>query len=320
MKTLDPVTHGLIGAALSTLSGHPLQISDPVILGCTLGGMLPDLDIVTHVKGRLNYLLKHRGASHSVLALAGMALGLSTVLYTIFPATPWTTIFIWTLIGTLSHGIADVLNSYGAKLLWPFWRKKITVDMIMLTDPVICGFFTASLILAARFPQYAATFTVTAVLSGCLYLLDREIRRRKAKKTIMARYQVEDKGAVKIIPAMYRPFSWNFIIEHNNIVRFGTIRNGEIQIIKVLPSWDEKDPLILEALEGNLADIFNQFTPYYHVTIHQEDDGWAVEFVDLRYWSRKGFFYSGRVVLNQKGEIREETFYLPNKAGISLSY
>ncbi|MBC2724341.1 MAG: metal-dependent hydrolase, partial [Desulfosporosinus sp.] len=60
---LDPITHGLIGIALSTLSGHSMQLYDPVFLGCTLGAMLPDLDIIAHVKGRLNYLLKHRGAS-----------------------------------------------------------------------------------------------------------------------------------------------------------------------------------------------------------------------------------------------------------------
>jgi inner membrane protein len=118
----------LIGAALSTFSGHPIEITDPIFLGCTLGAMLPDLDIVTYFKGRLNYLMKHRGASHSFLALGGMALVLGSIIYAIFPSASWGSIVFWTLIGTLSHGLSDLLNSYGAELLWPFYRKKTPIE------------------------------------------------------------------------------------------------------------------------------------------------------------------------------------------------
>ncbi len=318
---MDPITHGLIGAALSTLSGHPLQLNDPVFLGCTLGAMLPDLDIVTHVKGRLNYLLKHRGASHSVLALGGMALTLSTLLYAIFPTTSWTTIFIWTLVGTLSHGITDILNSYGAELLWPFLRKKFTVDMVMLTDPVICSFFITSLIVSVQRPDLAQVSTVSTMLLAGLYLIVRELRRNSVKSRLAKEYEIEDKSRIKVIPVMYRPFSWNFIVTGPDEVSYGNFKWGTPKIMKTLPGWDEEDPHIQEAMDGNLATIFTQFTPYYHLVVRpSSDNGWEVDFIDLRYWTKEHFLYSGQVLLNESGEISKETFYLPNQRGVVLSY
>ena len=322
MNKTDPITHGLIGAALATLSGHPLQLNDPVFIGCTLGSMLPDLDIVNHVKGRLNYLLKHRGVSHSIIALSGMSLGLSTILYAIFPTTSWANIFLWTFIGTLSHGILDVLNSFGAELLWPFFRKKYTVNMVMLTDPVVFALFLGSLIVSYNFPSLAQESTLSSFIVGALYLAFREKGRLKIRNELMFVYHLKDKSEVKVLPAMYHPFSWNFLLLQKNIVRFGAMRHRTPVILRVLPQWDNEDPLVLSALEGNLAELFDQFTPYYHLITQQSaNDSSNVEFLDLRYWTNGNFLYSGRVDVNEDGKISQETFYSdPNQEGILLGY
>jgi len=319
---MDPITHGLIGIALSTLSGHAMQLNDPVFLGCTLGAMLPDLDIIAHVKGRLNYLLKHRGASHSLIALTGMALGLSSGLYLLFPTTSWMTVFSWTLIGTMSHGIMDLLNSYGAELLWPFSRKKITVDMIMLTDPVVLGSFLASFIISLKTPNLAEISSLTALLFSALYLGYRHLGQRKTLDRLMGIYHMNKRDQVKVLPAMFHPFTWNFILFQENFVRFGIIRNQTPLICRVLPKFDEDNPSVLNALEGNLAEIFSQFTPYYHVIAHfLEAEECNVEFLDLRYWAKGDFLYSGKVILNEDGEISQEIFHLlPNQEGVLVNY
>lgn len=307
---------------MSTLSGHPLQLNDPVFIGCTLGAMLPDLDIVAHVKGRLNYLLKHRGASHSLIALTGMSLGLSTALYSIFPTTPWNTIFLWTLVGTMSHGIMDLLNSFGAELLWPFVRKKITVDMIMLTDPIVLSAFLVSLLVSLNNPDIAKTSSITALVLSILYLGYRHLGRLKTRERLAEMYQMKDKRQIKVIPAMYHPFTWNFILFQSDFVRFGIIRNQTPSICRVLPKVNENDPYIANAMEGNLAEIFDQFTPYYHVIAHSSDDDECnVEFLDLRYWAKGDFLYTGNVVFNADGDILHEIFHpLPNQKGVLLSY
>lgn len=307
---------------MSALSGHTMQLNDPVVLGCTIGAMLPDIDIIAHIKGRLNYLLKHRGASHSLIALTGMALGLSTALYFVFPTTSWYAIFFWTLIGTMSHGIMDLLNSYGAELLWPFSRKKITVDMIMLTDPVVLSFFLLSLMISLKMPDLGKTCSLTALLLSALYLGYRHLGRLKTRDRLMEIYHLKDRDQVKVLPAMYHPFTWNFILFQRNFVRFGIIRNRIPSICRVLPQFDGDNLSVSNALEGNLAEIFSQFTPYYHVIAHYSgDEKYKVEFLDLRYWTKGDFLYTGNVFLNAEGEISQEIFHpLPNHEGILLSY
>lgn len=321
MSYLDPITHGLIGVALSTLSGHSMQLNDPIFLGCTLGAMLPDLDIIAHVKGRLNYLLKHRGASHSLIVLTTSALVLGTGVYFLFPTTPWFTVFFWTLIGTMSHGIMDLLNSYGAELLWPFSRKKITVDMIMLTDPVVLGSFLLSFICSLLKPEYARFFSITALMLSSLYLGFRHFGRVEMKERLKSIYDLKDEDQVKVIPAMYHPFTWNFILFQDEHVSFGIIRNRIPSICRVLPNLPE-DPSVANALEGNLAEIFSQFTPHYHVITHYLDnEECVVEFLDLRYWAKGNFLYTGNVYLNLNGEISHEIFHpLPKQKGVVLSY
>lgn len=300
-----------------------MQLNDPVFLGCTLGAMLPDLDIVTHLKGRINYLLKHRGASHSLLALGGMALGLGSVVYSIFPSTPWMTVVFWTLIGTLSHGVADLLNSYGAQLLWPFYRKKFTFDMVMLTDPIVFALFLFSLILSMVHPEFARNSTITAFILSITYLLFREFDRLRTRKRLVEKFHLPKEVTIKVLPAMYRPFNWSFLIFQDERVSFGVLLRGEPKILKTLPQWDEKDPWITNALEGGLAEIFTKFTPYFHVV--RVDDGTEskVEFLDLRYWDKEDFLYTGEVKMLPDGKIAEETFYSfghRHSQGILLEY
>lgn len=284
--------------------------------------MLPDIDIITHLKGRLNYLLKHRGASHSLISLTGMALVLSSLLWIVFPTSAWSAVFFWTLMGTMSHGIMDLLNSFGAELLWPFSRKKITVDMIMLTDPVVLGSFLVSMIVSLMSPNLASTSSLIALFFSSLYLGYRHLGRMKTRDRLMVLYQLTKKDEVKVMPAMYHPFTWNFILFQDDEVSFGIIRHQTPTICRVLPKFDEDNPKIANALVGNLAEVFSQFTPYYHIVTHPSvDEESKVEFLDLRYWTKGEFLYTGNVFLNSEGEISQEVFHpLPNQEGVLLSY
>lgn len=283
--------------------------------------MLPDLDIVTHYKGRVNYLLKHRGASHSLLALSGMALGLGSIVYAIFPTTSWTTVVFWTLIGTLSHGLADLFNSFGAQLLWPFNRKKFTFNMIMLTDPIVFSLFLFSLITSLIEPGLAMKLTIAAFLLSSSYLIYRELDRRRTRKRLMDNFQIQSKADIKVLPAMYRPFNWAFLIFQNEKVQFGIFQREGAKVLRTLPKWDENDPWIANALGGELAEIFTKFTPYFHIVRKDEGAELKIEFLDLRYWDREDFIYTGEVKMLPDGQISEEKFYpFRNSQGILLEY
>lgn len=267
--------------------------------------------------------MKHRGASHSFLALGGMALVLGSLIYAIYPTTSWGTIVFWTLMGTLSHGLSDLLNSYGAELLWPFYRKKLTVDMIIVTDPIVLGLFILSLLTSIIYPSLAVASSLTAFILSFGYLFYRESYRLKTRDKLMQIYQINDKTRIKVLPAMYKPFNWSFLLFEEAEVRFGIVHGEKTQILKKLPHYDHSDPSIVNAMEGGLAEIFNQFTPYCHVLIKEEENQRKVEFLDLRYWDKEDFLYTGEVLMLPDGQIAEETFYSfrrRNSAGIVLEY
>lgn len=318
---MDPITHGLIGAAIAAVSGHPAQMSDPVFLGCTIGAMLPDLDIITHYKGRLNYLMKHRGASHSIFAITGIALALSAVLSVLNPQTSAISIFLWTIAGTLSHSVVDILNSFGAELLWPFVRKKLTVNMIMLTDPVILLIFLGAFVFSLHKPGLAVSVNLSAFSLSALYLLIREHSRRVVRNKLAEIYHLTEKNKIQIFPAMYRPFSWNFLLIEESMLRFGTFRFGKPTVQRVWTQINPANPLIDAAKDGALAEVFRNLSSFCHISeVNDQDEQKEVEFLDLRYWTKDNFLYSGRVSF-ENGCISEETIYLsPNQKGIQLGY
>ncbi|MFZ3102624.1 MAG: metal-dependent hydrolase, partial [Desulfitobacteriaceae bacterium] len=58
----------------------------------------------------------------------------------------------------------------------------------------------------------------------------------------------------------------------------------------------------------------------YHLVTQQGVNDCKIEFLDLRYWTKGDFLYSGRLVVNEDGEISQETFYsAPNQEGVLLS-
>ena len=171
-------------------------------------------------------------------------------------------------------------------------------------------------------PSLGQFTSLIAILTSSAYLGYRHFGRLKTRNRLMRIYHLERKDQVKVLPAMYHPFNWNFILFQEDFVRFGIIRNKMPLICRVLPKFDEENPTVSNALEGNLAEIFSQFTPYYHVIAHVSDtEEYNVEFLDLRYWAKGDFLYTGNVILNEDGEISQEIFHpLPNQKGVQLSY
>ena len=82
---MDPVTHGLVGAAVAVLSGAEVSFTNPFLIATTLGAVSPDLDIVYQSRGHYTYLKNHRGLSHSIPGLAFFASLIGITLSFVFP-------------------------------------------------------------------------------------------------------------------------------------------------------------------------------------------------------------------------------------------
>jgi len=110
-------------------------LTNPIYLGSLLGALAPDLDIVLHIKGQVPYLRYHRGPSHGLLGWLFIP-GNSLILGLFFPTILASTLF-WSFMGALSHTLLDILNSHGARLLWPFSNGRTTLNLLTIFDPVV---------------------------------------------------------------------------------------------------------------------------------------------------------------------------------------
>lgn len=119
-------SHVIIGVATWVAAAPLLHIRalDPLYLGLAVAGsLLPDIDHPQSWVGRrtrpvstaIASALGHRGITHSVVAVVGLALLLLHAGY----RRAWVSALI---VGYLSHLAADMLTPQGLRLAWPLQR------------------------------------------------------------------------------------------------------------------------------------------------------------------------------------------------------
>lgn len=106
---------------------------------------LPDLD--------LGLMLRHRGATHSLLAglLVGLATGLALIHYFSFPSG-----FLIGFSGVALHLIGDALTYSPLSPLWPLSRKKLSLKLFRSNNKGVSRAFLAlGMLMAVLYMLYA---------------------------------------------------------------------------------------------------------------------------------------------------------------------
>lgn len=299
---MDPVTHGLIGLGISAFSGNPVALSNPVSIGCAIGAMSPDLDVIIRVfKDDYEYITKHRGVSHSIPALAGFAIVITFALAYFYPDMNVKQVLLWTFLGGLSHTLFDMMNSYGARL---FSRKR-KVNLLTLYDPII---WTLTLFLIF----YNYNPLVSHSLIGCIffiYLGGRYYLRERARKNIIAHYNQDELRDVTVLPGLKHFYKWDYIIrtKHHSIVGdYNTIT----QNFKETQRFEKLDQ-DTEALfqRSNLGKHFKDWSSNYHVFKVEEEHKIILRAVDLRYYFNNEFMHKASLEIDKKTNAIESFFH-----------
>jgi len=302
---MDPITHGIIGLGIAALSGEPISFTNPVVLGSVIGAMSPDIDILVRYWGNYEYLKHHRGPTHSILGLGALTTVISIGLHLLFRDFSFTSIFIWTLFGSISHTIFDGLNSYGVRPLMPFIKRKYSGSLLMLYDP----FLTVLSISLALYSGSRIVKLVIALLSLVIYITTRLYMRRKAKDIICKTYEESlEPLKVSILPSMLNLFKWDFIVETNkhNIVGQINLVNKKVSIRKKLNKVNHK--LMKHLQNTRLGKYFSEFTPITHVEIIKEETKTILKVIDLRYIMKNNFMHHATITFNQEEEVVESVF------------
>ncbi len=304
---MDPVTHGVIGLAISAFSGDPVSLMNPASVGCAIGAMSPDVDVITRVlKDEYHYLKHHRGFSHSIPALVGLSgiitLGLSLV-YSNFSLL---NVFFWTLVGAFSHTFFDILNSYGAKLLAPFTEKKFKANLLMLYDPVIS--ILALLLIFNK--NNTKVFLVSVLISFVGYIGLRFWMRKRARKLVEKHYKHGYKLInIFILPALMAFHKWDFVIESNSHYIVGQINiiNGKVKVRKKFKKPAEE--IIELFMDTNIGQYFSDFSPIFHIIKTEEMGKVVLKSIDLRYYLRNNFMHHATAIFDEDHNIIESFFH-----------
>lgn len=301
---MDPVTHGIIGLGIASLTGET-EILSPVTIGAVVGAMSPDIDGVMKYWGNYKYLKHHRGETHSIFSLGGLSLVISGILFLIFKDYSFSSIFIATFLGALSHTFFDSLNAYGVKPFMPFTNKKYLSSLLMLYDP----FFSVMSIglFISRIGQINKIIIYLA--GGSLYITFRYGIKKYTALKVAKKYNLIDDDKLYIIPDLMNFFKWVYIIETENesIVGKANFFNG--QIIEDKKFKKERHSVVDKIKDTELGGYFDEFTSSVnHVKIIQGEDGIQVDVIDLRYQLNQDFLHHASFHFDEDEKLKKSVF------------
>ena len=168
---MDPITHGLAGAAISyaffgrRLGRHAAAIG-------ALAGMAPDIDhFVSSESDPLLYVQVHRSLTHSFLfALIGSLISAIPWLMRRRFRHEWKRIWACALPAYLSHCLIDASTTYGTQLLWPFTNHRFGWDLIAVIDPLFTLVLAAGLWIAVAKRNFNVVRVSLVICSAYLIL------------------------------------------------------------------------------------------------------------------------------------------------------
>jgi inner membrane protein len=133
---MDNLTHSLTGLMLSRAGLNRFYPRADLVL--IVSANIPDIDILTIVRGPLYYFEQHRGITHTIAAAPVMAL-LSALVACAIGRTMrgWLAAWGLAMIGVASHLLLDWTNTYGIRFLFPFSSQWFHLDLNNLFELLI---------------------------------------------------------------------------------------------------------------------------------------------------------------------------------------
>ncbi|WP_104204450.1 metal-dependent hydrolase [Billgrantia saliphila] len=134
---MDTLTQAALGAAVGgAVLGRRLG-RRAVLIGAALG-TLPDLDVFIDYGDAVANITEHRGFSHSLFVLSGLATLLALLARRFFPARDisfghWWAFFLLCLV---THPLLDALTTYGTQIWWPFDVRPSAWPVVFIIDPL----------------------------------------------------------------------------------------------------------------------------------------------------------------------------------------
>lgn len=213
---MDTLTHALSGALLARATARPaaVQATPRRVAAGFFACAAPDLDFVISFIGPVEYLLHHRGATHSVLLAPLWALPLAWVLAKVLREPGgWRAFYGVCVMGILAHIAGDWITSFGTMLLSPFsdWRAGIGTTFIIdlwFSGIILAGLVFSLVFFRSRVPAVAASLVL------CAYVGFQYVQQRRAVDFGLQYAQSRGLAGADVVayPRPVSPFNWTVFV------------------------------------------------------------------------------------------------------------
>ncbi|CAB3628921.1 MAG: metal-dependent hydrolase [Achromobacter pulmonis] len=163
---MDSVTQAVLGAGIQGALLGRMQGRRALIYGAALA-TVPDLDVLMRYPDPVSLMTYHRGFSHSIFVLTGLAALLTWLIRKYWPQAQYSAgrLFLTLWLVLVTHPLLDAFTVYGTQLFWPLPSIPESWSAIFIIDPL----YTVPLLLAAVYAVIAGmTRNARRFLAGAL--------------------------------------------------------------------------------------------------------------------------------------------------------
>jgi len=217
---LDSITQAVLGAALQGAVLGRIQGRRALVYGALLA-TVPDLDVVIRYADPVSQMTYHRGFSHSIFVLTGLALLLAWMVSAVarrrWPDKGYslTRLFLAFWLVLVTHPILDAFTVYGTQLFWPLHLTPQSWAAVFIIDPL----YTVPLLLAVLYAAFkglegrAVRVLSLALAISTAYLGFGLASRMAAEQRLQL--ALEEKGIqpseVRAVPIAFNSLIWRVL-------------------------------------------------------------------------------------------------------------
>jgi inner membrane protein len=283
---MDPVSQGVLGAALPAALGNKDKLKTIIWAGC-LAGMAPDLDVLIRSPTDPILFLEYHRQLTQALAFIPIGALLCAVVFHRFARhrLRFRELYLTCLLGYAPHGLLDACTTYGTQLFWPFSNERVAWNSVSIIDPLFTLPLLAlmALTLIKSNPWYARA----AVIWALSYLAFGAVQRDRAESLgqLLAEQRGHEPLRLSAKPGFANLFLWKVVYETDTDFYVDAVRTG------LTPTWFEGDQIKkldighdlpwLDPLSQQADDLrrFNWFSMDY-LAIDKYDRDYII---DIRY-------------------------------------
>jgi|GEM_PF-1512910 len=282
---MDQVTHLVSGVIQGRFFASRSELTH--ILPITiLGALIPDIDIITILWGKEEYVIHHRALSHGIFfSFLWAFLIISIVKGTKKDLSKnFARFFLIALICILGHLYLDLMTSYGTSILSPALKNRYALDAMFIVDPIYwLILLIAYFFMKVKRVNKKSLYTVLVII-WFLYPLACLATKLYVEHKMERRYA---HLKVNIIPDLFTPFMWKVIIQDgdNFSLRVYNILTKEEAQIKNFKRFNLPNP----SYDWEKDRFLNFFLKQFLRFPVEESEGDHITIYDLRFYPTLDF-------------------------------